>query len=128
MITSNWINYALIDAFTDSFAPIILQVEIETVLIDELSLVLTKSEQGEMLRPISRCRKKFTQLSLLLGSKLDVIKSLMKRYEDKSRKFALIEQQSFPQQVNHALLNTNHQTKKHTRESIPPSIRHRITP
>ncbi|KAI7893136.1 uncharacterized protein EV154DRAFT_584034 [Mucor mucedo] len=124
MITPDWMNYALIDAVTDSFAPIILQVEIEAVSIDELSLVLTKSEQGDMLRRISRCRKKSTQLSRLLGSKLDVIKSLMKRYEDKSREFALIEQQSFPQQVNHALLNANHQTKKansriHTSSNTP---------
>lgn len=104
MITPDWMNYALVDAVTDSFAPIILQVEIEAVSIDELSLVLTKSEQGDMLRRISRCRKKSTQLTRLLTSKLDVIKSLMKRYEEKSREFALLEQQTFPQQLNNALL------------------------
>ncbi|EPB91011.1 hypothetical protein HMPREF1544_02080 [Mucor circinelloides 1006PhL] len=84
-ITPDWMNYALIDSITDSFAPIILQVEMEAVSIDELSLVLKKSEQADMLKRISRCRKKSTQLARLLGSKLDVIKSLMKRYQDKSR-------------------------------------------
>lgn len=112
MITPDWMNYALIDAVTDSFAPIILQVEIEAVSIDELSLVLTKSEQGDMLRRISRCRKKSTQLSRLLGSKLDVIKSLMKRYEEKSREYALLEQQSFPQQVNNALIGALNDPKR----------------
>lgn len=100
-------NYALIDSITDSFAPIILQVEMEAVSIDELSLVLKKSEQADMLKRISRCRKKSTQLARLLGSKLDVIKSLMKRYQDKSREFALLEQQqqqqSFPVQLSTAL-------------------------
>lgn len=78
---------------TDSFAPVILQVEMEAISIDELSLMLRKSERADMLRRISRCRKKSTQLSRLLASKLDLIKSLMKRYEDKSREFLLLEQQ-----------------------------------
>lgn len=105
LITPDWMNYALIDSITDSFAPIILQVEMEAVSIDELSLVLKKSEQADMLKRISRCRKKSTQLARLLGSKLDVIKSLMKRYQDKAREFALLEQQqqSFPVQLSTAL-------------------------
>ncbi|KAI9491818.1 hypothetical protein BDB00DRAFT_473678 [Zychaea mexicana] len=81
-ITPDWMNYALIDAVTDEFAPTILQVEMEAVSIDELSLVLRRSEQADMLRRISRCRRRSTQLSRLLASKLDVLKSLMKRYED----------------------------------------------
>jgi Mg2+ and Co2+ transporter CorA len=104
-ITPDWMNYALIDSVTDSFAPIILEIEMEAVSIDELSLVLKKSEQGDMLKRISRCRKKSTQMSRLLGSKLDFIKSLMKRYEDKNREY--LEQQqgaSFPQQVSNALI------------------------
>ncbi|KAI9257226.1 hypothetical protein BDA99DRAFT_515851 [Phascolomyces articulosus] len=81
-ITPDWMNYALIDAVTDEFAPTILQVEMEAVSIDELSLVLKRSEQSDMLRRISRCRRRSTQLSRLLTSKMDVLKSLMKRYED----------------------------------------------
>lgn len=93
-ISPDWINYALIDSITDNFAPIILQVEMEAVSIDELSLVLRRSEQGDMLRRISRCRKKSTQLARLLGSKLDVIKSLMKRYQDKNRELNMMEAQN----------------------------------
>ena len=81
-ITPDWMNYALIDAITDEFAPTLLQVEMEAVSIDELSLVLRRSEQTDMLRRISRCRRRSTQMSRLLTSKLDVLKSLMKRYED----------------------------------------------
>ncbi|KAG2227019.1 hypothetical protein INT45_006426 [Circinella minor] len=81
-ITPDWMSYALIDAVTDEFAPTILQVEMEAVSIDELSLVLRRSEQSDMLRRISRCRRRSTHLSRLLTSKMDVLKSLMKRYED----------------------------------------------
>lgn len=43
MITPDLVNYTLIVPVTDSFGPIILQVEAEeTVSIDELSLVLTR--------------------------------------------------------------------------------------
>lgn len=81
-ITPDWMSYALIDAITDAFAPAVLRIEMEAVSIDELSLVLRRSEQSDMLRRISRCRRQSTQLSRLLTSKLDVLKSLMKRYED----------------------------------------------
>ncbi|KAI9314292.1 hypothetical protein BX666DRAFT_1862786, partial [Dichotomocladium elegans] len=81
-ITPDWLNYAIIDAIVDDFAPTILQVEMEAVSIDELSLMLRRSEQSDMLKRISRCRRRSTQLSRLLTSKMDVIRSLMKRYED----------------------------------------------
>jgi Mg2+ and Co2+ transporter CorA len=133
-ITPDWMNYALIDAITDSFAPIILQVEMEAVSIDELSLVLKESEQADMLKRISRCRKKSTQLSRLLASKLDVLKSLMKRYEDRTRELDLLEQQqtlSFPAQLNQALTaavagtsvtTTRSDTLSHTPAIINPLL------
>ncbi|KAI8068613.1 hypothetical protein BC940DRAFT_255495 [Gongronella butleri] len=82
-IVPDWINYALIDDITDSFAPVIRQVEMESTSIDELSLVLHKAERTDMLKRIGRCRKHATHLSRLLTTKLDVVKSLMKRYEEK---------------------------------------------
>ncbi|CAO3650349.1 unnamed protein product [Cunninghamella blakesleeana] len=82
-IVPDWINYALIDDITDAFAPIINEIEIETVTIDELSLVLNKTERSDMLKRISRCRKRTSQLTRLLSLKIDVVKSLMKRYEEK---------------------------------------------
>ncbi|KAI7868173.1 hypothetical protein BDF14DRAFT_1725252 [Spinellus fusiger] len=84
-ITPDWISYALMDSITDGFAPTISEVEIEAIALDELSLVLHRSEQADMLKRISHCRRRSTQLSRLLSSKLDVLKSLMKRYEDKTR-------------------------------------------
>ncbi|ORX47758.1 cora-domain-containing protein [Hesseltinella vesiculosa] len=82
-IVPDWINYALIDDITDAFAPVIRQVEMESLSIDELSLVLHKSERTDMLKRIGRCRKHATQLTRLLTPKLDVLRSLMKRYEEK---------------------------------------------
>ncbi|KAI8987906.1 hypothetical protein BDF20DRAFT_814687 [Mycotypha africana] len=96
-MTPDWMNYALIDAITDSFAPIILEVEMEAVSIDELSLVLRKADRADMLKRISRCRKKSTQVARLLGSKIDVIKSLKKRYQEKIKE-QKIQQQQLAQQ------------------------------
>ncbi|KAI7855279.1 hypothetical protein BDC45DRAFT_505818 [Circinella umbellata] len=84
-VTPEWINYALIDDITDSFAPLIQHTEIEVDSIDDLVLVLSGSEQADMLRRIGACRKSVMQLLRLLGSKADVIRSLIKRYDDKSK-------------------------------------------
>ncbi|KAG0169794.1 CorA metal ion transporter [Apophysomyces sp. BC1034] len=84
-ITPEWINYALIDSVTDSFAPLIQQTELEVDSIDDLVLVLNGSEQRDMLRRIGSCRKTVMQLLRLLGPKADVVRSLIKRYDDKSK-------------------------------------------
>lgn len=91
MITPDWLNYGLMDAITDEFANPILQVELEAVSIDELSMVLKRWEQADMVRRISRCRRRSTQLTRLLTSKMDVLKSLMKRYEDWASKEGFLE-------------------------------------
>ncbi|KAI9339461.1 hypothetical protein BD770DRAFT_222110 [Pilaira anomala] len=82
-VTPEWINYALIDNITDSFAPLIQRTEVEVDSIDDLVLVLNGSEQNDMLSRIGSCRKTVMQLLRLLGPKADVVKSLIKRYEDK---------------------------------------------
>ncbi|KAG2232486.1 hypothetical protein INT48_007399 [Thamnidium elegans] len=84
-VTPEWINYALIDNITDSFAPLIKHTELEVDSIDDLVLVLNGSEQNDMLSRIGSCRKTVMQLLRLLGPKADVVKSLMKRYEDKAK-------------------------------------------
>jgi len=76
---ADWINYALIDDITDSFAPIIRSIEFEVDSIDELVLILKESEQSDMLRRIGHCRKKVMCLLRLLGNKPDVMKGLVKR-------------------------------------------------
>jgi Mg2+ and Co2+ transporter CorA len=84
-VTPEWINYALIDNITDSFAPLIQHTELEVDSIDDLVLVLNGSEQNDMLRRIGSCRKSVMQLLRLLGPKADVVRSLIKRYEDKAK-------------------------------------------
>nr|CAG8451401.1 4693_t:CDS:2 [Entrophospora candida] len=84
-VTPDWINYAIIDDVTDSFAPLIRSIEFEVDSIDELVLILKESEQTDMLRRIGHCRKKVLGLLRLLGSKADVMKALIKRcYELRS--------------------------------------------
>lgn len=53
--------------------------------IDDLVLVLNGSEQNDMLRRIGSCRKTVMQLLRLLGPKADVLRGLIKRYEDKAK-------------------------------------------
>lgn len=84
-VTPEWINYALIDNITDGFAPLIQHTELEVDSIDDLVLVLNGSEQNDMLRRIGSCRKTVMQLLRLLGPKADVLRSLIKRYEDKAK-------------------------------------------
>lgn len=91
-ITPEWINYALIDNVTDSFAPLIQHTELEVDSIDDLVLVLTGSEQTDMLRRIGSCRKMVMQLLRLLGPKADVVRSLIKRYDDKAKETEFLNQ------------------------------------
>src|SRR2546421_630681 len=71
------------DDITDSFAPLIHKVEFESDAIDQLVMVLKKSEQQDMLVRIGICRKMVMTLLKMLGTKVDVIKGLIKRFEDK---------------------------------------------
>lgn len=75
----------MIDNITDGFAPLIQHTELEVDSIDDLVLVLNGSEQNDMLRRIGSCRKTVMQLIRLLGPKADVLRSLIKRYEDKAK-------------------------------------------
>ncbi|KAI9322525.1 hypothetical protein BX666DRAFT_1838719, partial [Dichotomocladium elegans] len=83
-VTPEWIIYALIDDITDSFAPLIQHTELEVDSIDDLVLVLSVSEQTDMIRRIGSCRKTVMQLLRLLGPKADVVRSLIKRFGDKT--------------------------------------------
>ncbi|KAI7867635.1 hypothetical protein BDF14DRAFT_1726026 [Spinellus fusiger] len=83
-VTPEWINYALLDDITDSFLPLIRRTEVEVETIDDLSIVLGGSEKADMLLRISSCRKSVMGISRLLGPKVDILRSLIKRYKDKS--------------------------------------------
>jgi len=78
----DWISYAIIDSVTDSFMPIIRDVELEVDSIDDLVLILKESEQTDMLKRIGSARKKVTSLSRLIISKADVLRTIIKRQDD----------------------------------------------
>lgn len=59
-------------------------IEFEVDSIDELVLILKESEQSDMLRRIGYCRKKMMSLLRLLVAKSDVVKTLIKRGEEKN--------------------------------------------
>ncbi|KAI7902229.1 uncharacterized protein BX663DRAFT_487023 [Cokeromyces recurvatus] len=102
-VTPEWINYALIDNITDSFAPLIQHTELEVDSIDDLVLVLNGSEQNDMLRRIGSCRKTVMQLLRLLGPKADVVRSLMKRYEDKVKEGNYLREKPYSQNTEDTL-------------------------
>ncbi|KAJ3067978.1 CorA metal ion transporter, partial [Podochytrium sp. JEL0797] len=78
-ITSDWINYALIDDVTDGIMPSLRHIELEVDAIDELVLILKEREQSDMLRRIGHARKRVMMLLRLLITKADVIKAVIKR-------------------------------------------------
>ncbi|KAF8977705.1 CorA metal ion transporter [Entomortierella lignicola] len=82
-LTPDWINYALLDDITDSFASPIQTIQYEVDSIDELVLLLRESESNDMLRRIGSCRKNVMSLSRLLSNKADVVRGLMKRFDDR---------------------------------------------
>ncbi|KAL7748624.1 CorA metal ion transporter [Sorochytrium milnesiophthora] len=74
-----WLAYAILDDITDSYIPQLRTIEQEVDIIDDLVLVLRGREQSDMLRRIGQARKRVMQLLRLLGTKVEVIKSLVKR-------------------------------------------------
>ncbi|KAI8594999.1 cora-like Mg2+ transporter protein-domain-containing protein, partial [Dissophora ornata] len=83
VLTPDWINYALLDDITDSFASPIQTIQYEVDSIDELVLLLRESETNDMLRRIGSCRKNVMALSRLLSNKADVVRGLMKRFDER---------------------------------------------
>ncbi|KAI1308012.1 CorA metal ion transporter [Mortierella claussenii] len=82
-LTPDWINYALLDDITDSFASPIQTIEYEVDSIDELVLLLRENETSDMLRRIGSCRKNVMTISRLLTNKADVVRGLMKRFDER---------------------------------------------
>ncbi|KAJ2557089.1 CorA metal ion transporter [Coemansia sp. RSA 1933] len=81
VVTPDWLNYAIIDDITDLLAPVMQVIEFEVDAIDELVLVISSSEQSDMLLRISNVRKKIMMLMRLLHGKADVVRALIKRFE-----------------------------------------------
>ncbi|KAF3907150.1 hypothetical protein ABW21_db0205810 [Orbilia brochopaga] len=78
-LSSDWICYAMIDDITDSFGPVIHEIEKETDAIEDAVFVARSSDFSVMLKRIGDCRKKVMTLMRLLGGKADVIKGFAKR-------------------------------------------------
>lgn len=78
-LSSDWICYALIDDITDSFGPVIHDIEQETDAIEDAVFVARTDDHTLMLKQIGECRKKVMGLMRLLGGKADVIKGFAKR-------------------------------------------------
>lgn len=81
-VVPDWINYAIMDEITDSFAPMIQQIESEVDAIDDLVL-LYKIDQSDMILRIGTCRKKVIQMVRLLGTKVEVVRGLLKKIEER---------------------------------------------
>jgi magnesium transporter len=82
-VSSDWICYALLDDITDSFAPIIKEIEYETDGIEESVFQARECDFGFMLQRIGRARKKVMTLLRLLFGKADVIKMFAKRCNER---------------------------------------------
>jgi len=89
-LSADWVGYALLDDVVDEFMPGLRTVEFEVDSIDDLVLVLSQSDQAEMLRRIGRARKRVTHLMRLLKPKTDVLKSLAKRCPERLRPHTLL--------------------------------------
>ncbi|KAJ2784645.1 CorA metal ion transporter [Coemansia interrupta] len=81
VVTPDWLNYAIIDDITDLIAPILQLIEFDVDRIDELVLVISSSEQSDMLLRISTARKRIMMVLRLLQGKADVVRALIKRFE-----------------------------------------------
>lgn len=89
-LTSDWIAYALLDDIVDEFMPQMRTMELEADSIDDLVLVLSHSDQADMLRRIGRARKRVTLLLRLLQPKTEVIKALTKRCPERLRPHTIL--------------------------------------
>jgi Mg2+ and Co2+ transporter CorA len=70
-----------LDDITDKFLPLIHSLELEVDSIDDLVLIISQTEQADMLRRIANARKRVLALQRLLSAKSDVLRILIKRLE-----------------------------------------------
>ncbi|CCC69442.1 hypothetical protein NCAS_0C04520 [Naumovozyma castellii] len=83
-VNSDWLCYALIDAITDSFAPVIQSIEYEADSIEDSVFMARDMDFAKMLQRIGESRRKTMTLMRLLSGKADVIKMFAKRCQDEA--------------------------------------------
>ncbi|KAG5421351.1 ALR1 [Candida metapsilosis] len=81
-VTADWLCYAVIDDITDSFAPIIQDIEYEADAIEDSVFTSRDTDFSSMLQKIGESRRKVMTLMRLLSGKADVIKMFAKRCQD----------------------------------------------
>lgn len=82
-LSSDWICYAMIDDIVDSFGPITREVEKEAGIVEDEVFIARQEDFGSLLQRIGTLRKKVMSLLRLLSGKVDVIKGLAKRCNER---------------------------------------------
>ncbi|VVT46798.1 uncharacterized protein SAPINGB_P001392 [Magnusiomyces paraingens] len=85
-VSSDWLCYAILDDITDSFAPIIQDLEIEIDVIEDSVYLSRKPDFGPMIRRIGESRNKVNLMLRLLSRKADVIKMFVKRCQEEYKR------------------------------------------
>jgi magnesium transporter len=78
--TPDWVAYALLDDIVDEFMGRSQALQAEADSIDDLVLVLTSTEQHDMLKRIGRARKQIVSIQRQLKPKAEVTRSLLDRF------------------------------------------------
>jgi Mg2+ and Co2+ transporter CorA len=79
-ISCEFICYALFDSITDKFMLVSRIIQKEIDAIDELVTILKSTDQGDMLKRISGCRRKVLKLSRIVNTKPELIRSVLTRF------------------------------------------------
>lgn len=78
--TPDWVAYAVIDDIVDEFMGRSQALQAESDSIDDLVLVLTSSEQHDMLKRIGRARKQIVSIQRQLKPKAELTRALLDRF------------------------------------------------
>ncbi|AOW04761.1 hypothetical protein B0I72DRAFT_139925 [Yarrowia lipolytica] len=81
-VTPDWICYAVIDDITDSFAPVIREIEQEGEIVEQTVFDARDDGFNEMLRRIGKARAKTLSMMRLLSGKADVVGMFTKRVSE----------------------------------------------
>ncbi|KAJ1948114.1 CorA metal ion transporter [Linderina pennispora] len=73
-----YVAYAIIDEITDHMSPRIVEIERQVDAIDELVLLLTQTEQEDMLRRIGERRRQILCMWRLVQAKPEIIHTLVR--------------------------------------------------
>lgn len=83
-VFSDWICYAIIDDITDSYAPILNDVEVEADIIEDSVFIAREEDFTPTMIRISEARRKVMLLLRSLSGKKDVINMFAKRCTDQA--------------------------------------------